>query len=69
MLVVCQNNVVAIVADTPFLRQFSDLHYIHTSAPSDARLIYMVYNKECFVSKATESFADYIVASEMNLPN
>lgn len=66
---VCQNSVVAIVADTPFLRQFNCLHYIRTDAPKDARLVYMVYNKENYISAAVETFADYIVASKMKLPN
>lgn len=65
---VSQNEVIAVVADTPFLRQFNNLHYIHTNTPRDARLIFMVYNKNNYPSKATESFADYIVAHHMNLP-
>lgn len=66
---ISQNNSVAIVANTPFLKQFDNLHYIRTNAPCDARLIYMVYHKKNFACQISESFANYIIANKMDLPS
>lgn len=67
--IVSSNNVVGIVAETPYLRQFSNLMRIPlTGIPNDAHLVYMAYKKKTYISKATESFADYVVATKLNLP-
>lgn len=66
--VISENQLAAIVAKTPFLKQFDNLVHIKlTDVPKDTRLIYMAYSRKNFVSSAVEAFADYIVAHEMNL--
>ncbi|MDD3253386.1 MAG: LysR family transcriptional regulator [Lachnospiraceae bacterium] len=60
---------VAIVADTPFLRQFDDLVKIRLpEVPKDTRMIYMVYSKKNFITSAVEGFANYVVAHALRLP-
>ena len=67
--VISENQLAAIVARTPFLKQFDNLVLIKlTDVPADTRLIYMTYSKKNFISSAVEAFADFIVAHEMNLP-
>ncbi|GLC81228.1 LysR family transcriptional regulator [Lacrimispora brassicae] len=67
--VISENQLAAIVARTPFLKQFDNLVLIKlTDVPPDTRLIYMTYSKKNFISSAVEAFADFIVAHEMNLP-
>lgn len=67
--VISENHLAAIVARTPFLKQFDNLVLIKLAdVPMDTRLIYMTYSKKNFVSSAVEAFADFIVAHEMNLP-
>ncbi len=67
--VISENQLAAIVARTPFLKQFDNLVIIKlTDVPSDTRLIYMTYSKKNFISSAVEAFADFIVAHEMKLP-
>lgn len=59
----------AIVADTPFLKQFDNLSKIHLSdVPKDTRMIYMVYSKKNFITAAVEAFANFMVAHHLNLP-
>ena len=59
----------AIVADTPFLKQFDNLKKIHlTDVPKDTRMIYMVYSKKNFITAAVEAFANFMVAHCLNLP-
>lgn len=59
----------AIVADTPFLKQFDNLKKIHlTDVPKDARMIYMVYSKKNFITAAVEAFANFMVAHCLDLP-
>lgn len=59
----------AIVADTPFLKQFDNLKKIHLSdVPKDTRMIYMVYSKKNFITAAVEAFANFMVANCLNLP-
>lgn len=59
----------AIVADTPFLKQFDNLKKIHlTDVPKDTRLLYMVYSKKNFITAAVEAFANFMVARCLNLP-
>lgn len=59
----------AIVADTPFLKQFDNLKKIHlTDVPKDTRMIYMVYSKKNFITAAVEAFANFLVAHCLNLP-
>ena len=59
----------AIVADTPFLKQFDNLKKIHlTDVPKDTRMIYLVYSKKNFITAAVEAFANFMVAHCLNLP-
>lgn len=66
---VSETDFVAIVALTPFLKQFDNLCIIHINdVPKNTRLIYMTYSKKNFISAAVEAFADFVVAHEMHLP-
>ena len=59
----------AIVADTPFLKQFDNLKKIHlTDVPMDTRMLYMVYSKKNFITAAVEAFANFMVSNCLNLP-
>ena len=59
----------AIVADTPFLKQFDNLKKIHlTDVPKDSRMLYLVYSKKNFITAAVETFANFMVAHCLNLP-
>lgn len=59
----------AIVADTPFLKQFDNLKKIHlTDVPKDSRMLYLVYSKKNFITAAVEAFANFMVANCLNLP-
>ncbi len=59
----------AIVADTPFLKQFDNLKKIHlTDVPLGSRMLYMVYSKKNFITAAVEAFANFMVANCLNLP-
>ena len=59
----------AIVADTPFLKQFDNLKKIHlTDVPLGTRMLYMVYSKKNFITAAVEAFANFMVANCLNLP-
>lgn len=59
----------AIVADTPFLKQFDNLKKIHlTDVPLNARMLYMVYSKKNFITAAVEAFANFMVSNCLNLP-
>ena len=59
----------AIVADTPFLKQFDNLKKIHlTDVPLGTRMLYMVYSKKNFITAAVEAFANFMVANCPNLP-
>ncbi|WP_349671038.1 LysR family transcriptional regulator [Lacrimispora sp.] len=67
--VISETNLAAIVARTPFLKQFDNLVMIPLSdVPKDTRLIYMTFSRKNFVSSSVEAFADFVVAHEMNLP-
>ena len=59
----------AIVADTPFLKQFDNLKKIHlTDVPKDTRMLYLVYSTKNFITAAVEAFANFMVAHCLNLP-
>ena len=59
----------AIVADTPFLKQFDNLKKIHlTDVPLNTRMLYMVYSKKSFITAAVEAFANFMVSNCLNLP-
>lgn len=59
----------AIVADTPFLKQFDNLKKIHlTDVPLGTHMLYMVYSKKNFITAAVEAFANFMVANCLNLP-
>ena len=59
----------AIVADTPFVKQFDNLKKIHlTDVPLSTRTIYMVYSKKNFITAAVEAFANFMVSNCLNLP-
>lgn len=59
----------AIVADTPFLKQFDNLKKIRlTDVPLGTHMLYMVYSKKNFITAAVEAFANFMVANCLNLP-
>lgn len=67
--VISANPWIAIAADTPFLKQFTNLIKIKLlDVPADTRLIHMVYSRKNYIPQAAQTFADYIVAKQMNLP-
>ncbi|MDO5406799.1 MAG: LysR family transcriptional regulator [Eubacteriales bacterium] len=67
---ISKSSKVAICADTPFLKQFDNLHKIHlTDVPRDTRMIYMLYSKKNFVTSAVEAFANFMIANCLNLPD
>lgn len=64
-----RSSKVAIVANTPFLKQFDNLKKIHlTDVPLGTRMIYMIYSKKNFITATVESFANFIVAHCLDLP-
>lgn len=66
---ISKKPLVAIAANTPYLKQFDNLVLIKLlDVPADTRLIYMVYSKKNFITSAVEAFADFVVAQEMVLP-
>ena len=67
--IVSKFNRYAICADTPFLNQFKGLKKIHISdMPLDTRLIYMCYNKTTLHPSIVESFMNFVVTKELQLP-
>lgn len=67
--VISESRLAAIVARTPFLKQFDNLVILTLAdVPRDTRLIYMTYSKKNFISTAVEAFADFVVAHELALP-
>ena len=66
---IIRSSKAAIVANTPFLKQFDNLKKIHlTDVPLGTRMIYMVYSKKNFITATVESFANFIVAHCLDLP-
>lgn len=66
---ITRSSKAAIVADTPFLKQFDNLKKIHlTDVPLGTRMLYMVYSKKNFITAAVEAFANFMVANCLNLP-
>lgn len=66
---ITRSSKAAIVANTPFLKQFDNLKKIHlTDVPLGTRMIYMVYSKKNFITATVESFANFIVAHCLDLP-
>ena len=60
----------AICANTPFLDQFSNLKKLHiTDVPLNTRLIDMCYNKTSLHPAIMESFMNYVVTEELDLPD
>ena len=67
--VISKSSKVALCADTPFLKQFDNLHKIHLlDVPKDTRMIYMLYSKKNFITSAVQAFANFVVANCLNLP-
>ena len=67
--VVMATNQAAIAADTPYLSQFDHIKKVIISdIPEDARLVYMVYSRKNYMTKATEDFADFLLKFERQLP-
>lgn len=66
--VVSNTDQAAITARTPFLHQFRNLKLIKLDIPPNARLIYMVYNKECYHTLPVSAFSAYILENECHLP-
>lgn len=54
------NQVVAIVADTPLLRQFDNLVHFKLDIQADARLVYMVYHKRNYLTPAVRNYIRHI---------
>lgn len=68
--VISKKPLVAIAANTPYLKQFDNLVLLTLlDVPADTRLIYMVYSKKNFITSAVEAFADFVVANKLNLPS
>lgn len=65
--IVSSTNVIAIAARTPSLRQFHNLKLIKLDIPTDARVIYMCYNKNNYHSISLKMFTDYILKKEQKL--
>lgn len=66
---ICNSTKVAICANTPFLKQFSNLKKIKLpDVPLDTRMIYMVYSAKIFKTSAVQAFANFLVAECLNLP-
>ena len=66
---IIRSSKAAIVADTPFLKQFDNLKKIHlTDVPLNTRMLYMVYSKKNFITAAVEAFANFMVSNCLNLP-
>lgn len=66
---ITRSSKAAIVADTPFLKQFDNLKKIHlTDVPLNTRMLYMVYSKKNFITAAVEAFANFMVSNCLNLP-
>jgi DNA-binding transcriptional LysR family regulator len=66
--VVATTDNAAITARTPFLHQFQDLKMIKLDIPLNARLIYLVLNKESYHTLHVKSFVNYILQNECHLP-
>ncbi len=67
--VVMATNQAAIAADTPYLSQFGYIKKITISdIPEDTRLVYMVYSKKNYMTKATEDFMEFLVKHARQLP-
>lgn len=67
--VVTATNQAAIAADTPYLSQFAWIKKITISdIPPDTRLVYMVYSKKNYMTKATEDFVEFLIQNERRLP-
>ena len=67
--VVMATNQAAIAADTPYLGQFGYIKKIIISdIPEDTRLVYMVYSKKNYMTKATEDFMEFLVKHARQLP-
>ncbi|MCI9180219.1 MAG: LysR family transcriptional regulator [Lachnospiraceae bacterium] len=67
--VVMATNQAAIAADTPYLSQFGYIKKIIISdIPEDTRLVYMVYSKKNYMTKATEDFMEFLVKHARQLP-
>lgn len=65
---VSTNPVVGIAANTAFLRQFDSLDYLKLNIRADTRLVYMVYSKKNYQTKALESFLEYVKTKETSIP-
>lgn len=66
--IVATTDNAAITASTPFLNQFHDLKMIKLDIPLDARLIYLVLNKESYHTLHVKSYVNYVLENECNLP-
>lgn len=67
---ISKSSKVAIVADTPFLKQFDNLSKVRLlDVPKDTRMLYMVYSSKNFITSAVEAFANFLVAHCLNLPD
>ena len=67
--VVMATNQAAIAADTPYLSQFGYIKKIIISdIPEDTRLVYMIYSKKNYMTKATEDFMEFLVKHARQLP-
>lgn len=65
---VSTNPVIGIAANTAFLRQFDSLAYLKLNIRADTRLVYMVYSKKNYQTKALESFIEYVTTKETSIP-
>ncbi len=57
------SNSVAVILQTPSIRQFSDLVAIPLlEVPDDFRVVHMAFNQKAYKCHAVESFIDYVAA-------
>ena len=55
------NQVVAIVADTPLLKQFDNLVHLDVKLEAEARLVYMVYHKNNYLTPAVKNYIQHVL--------
>lgn len=64
------SNSVAVILQTPSLRQFSDLVAIPLpEVPDNFRIVHMAFNQKAYKCHAVESFIDYVAAFWSYSPN
>ena len=55
------NQVVAIVADTMLLKQFDNLVHLKVELEAEARLVYMVYHRNNYLTPAVKNYIQHVL--------